>query len=178
MLPRVLKWQAEYADSKKPYLCSDAQYDIDLRIEFLVYVLQRCSLWNNIYETKDSFALVQNPNPLSSIIHVISNWLSLDEGSGFNNEHTFQVWKSCFKFQYESCILASFEVLKLLWNSEDDVAIGPIRQDVRGYCWRILNTRSEVAPISQGAVAWLTKAWNSVSGRFGADMDHSYGGNL
>ena len=167
MLPRVLTWRAEYADGARAYLSSEAQKITDLLLEFLLHVLQRCCVWKIIYETKDSYALVQNPKLLSPIIHVVTAWLSPEDATGFDKRQSFQVWKCCFKFQYECCILALFEVLKLLWNSEDSAAISPIRQYVSGYCWKILNKRSEAAPISEGAAAWLRESWNSVSGRFG-----------
>ena len=172
MLPHVLTWRAEYDGGAGAYLSSEAQKATDIPLEFLLHVLQRCSVWKIIYETKDSFALVQNPKLLSPIIHVVSTWLSLEDATGFDNEQSFQVWKCCFKFQYECCILALFEVLKLLWNSEDSVAISPIRQYVRGYCWRILNKHSEITPISERAAAWLGESWNSLSGRFDADIAH------
>ena len=91
----------------------------DMRLHFLLYILQRRSLWDNIYNKMDPFEFgIDNNTLLVPIVSIISNWLPPEHETDLYERQRFEVWNRWVRFPVEISILVAFEVLQFVCQGQ------------------------------------------------------------
>ena len=159
----MLAWKSTYDTHIRPHLSPGAQKTADVRLLFLVYVLQRHSLWINLYGKKEPFESEDKKALVEPILSIIRNWLPSENEVNLHQIRGFDVGKRWLRFSVEIAILAAFEVLKFVWTCQGG---DEIRRQFRYVCWRVLHALPIIDLVPQPALNWVYRTWNEVASMF------------